>query len=244
MIGAALRGNGTRCHVFPELYPCVLVISISSISTPTCRSETLGFSFYFPQCLTHEKQAWNSVAQESWSRRCVPTAGSLDKLDMPIHTVGLGPSSAHPSRALAQCGDGIARPASRPPRGRRTWPCRYGRRCLVTGTSRFRALCLAARNRKENTPAPHVPAGPGPSTATAAEITDFPVLEREPFPFRTGCFLFLQVPCRTVAPCVQPVTGTRTRASERTEGSRGLDSAAGKEQRSARRRFLQVTTEK
>ena len=151
----------------------------------------------------------------------------------------------HPtSRALAQCGDGTARSASRPPRGRRTWPCRYGRRCLVTGTSRFRALCLAARNRKENTPAPHVPAGPGPSTATAAEITDFPVLEREPFPFRTGCFLFLQVPCRTVAPCVQPVTGTRTRASERTEGSRGLDSAAGKEQRSARRRFLQVTTEK
>jgi len=177
----------------------------------------------------------------------VPTAGSLDKLDMPIHTVGLGPSSAHPSRALAQCGDGIAWPASRPPRGRRTWPCRYGRRRLVSGepaafgspprrTEPQRKHTGTARPRR-----PWSVDGDGrrDHRFSGAGTGTFSFQDRV-LPFFTGSVSH----CCALRTACSGESGTRTRASERTEGSRGLDSAAGKEQRSARRRFLQVTTEK
>jgi hypothetical protein len=142
---------------------------------------------------------------KSWSMRCVPSPGCTDGWVLGhAHLHGWPWSLAIQARrshsaVTVQHGQHLA------PRGRRTWPCRYGRRRLVTASpvrAAFGSLRLAARNRRKNTPARrHVPAGPGPATATAAETSDFPVQEREPFPFRTGCFLFLQVPCRTVAPC-------------------------------------------
>ena len=156
----------------------------------------------------------------------------------------------HPtSRALAQCGDGTARSASRPPRGRRTWLCRYGRRRLVSGEpAAFGSPPRRTEPQRKHTGTAR-PRRPWPVDGDGRRDIRFSGAGREPFPFRTGCFLFLQVPCGTVAPCVQPVTGSRGRGHElanerRGRGSRGLDSAAGKEQSSARRRFLQVTKQK
>ena len=118
---------------------------------------------------------------------CVPSLGCTD--GMPgIYTVGLGPSPYKPgahSAVTVQHGPHLA-PLAAGAHGRAV----TGGDASSPENQPLSALRLAARNRRENTPARHVPAGPGPSTATAAETSDFPVQDGNLFLSGQGASFF------------------------------------------------------
>jgi hypothetical protein len=124
--------------------PRVSLSSLSLVSLHQCCSETLGFSFIFlsvwPMKNKHGIQSpkvlVDALRAISWLH------GRLG----PSTWLALVPRNTSP--ALAQCGDGTARPASRPPRpAHMAVPLRTATpRHRLTGTSRFR---LSAPRRTE-----------------------------------------------------------------------------------------------
>jgi len=118
------------------------------------------------------------------------------------------------------CGDGTARPHRICPRGR---PAHM-------------AVPLPAPTPRHRTmqPRPHGTAEDSASGASQPRASLVDRRRRRPRflePFLSGkdsffCFCFLQVSCCPVAPCVQSVTGTRTRASGRRSGGKGTVHAA------------------
>ena len=176
-------------RALPLCSPCHLYLSYDRISTSACRSETLGYFFH---SVWHMKNSPKTKCG-AWSPKVL--ADVLRAISW-LHGRHAGHLHGWPWSLTLQAGRSHS--AVTVQHGPHLAPLAGGAhgRAVTGGDASspenqpLSALRLAARNRRENTPARHVPAGPGPSTATAAETSDFPVQDGNLFLSGQGASFF------------------------------------------------------